>query len=281
MQGQDRDVVEWFSDRGLSALLDDTRLGRGGAWRALRTVVSVVVFVTRELWSGLVSTGPAMARTLPLLLGVVTFFFFTAEVWQSVGMLSGGAYTAAVLLFVVVSAAFLGSRKRLDLGALSTFDSTADLEEALAGTPLQDSGSDLEAPVTCPLTPGQTRTLRLVATVSRLVVTAVVGAGVLVFFTVLGTVAVPTQVVGAWTTVDPAVLAEIATDRRTFAVTAPLLKVAGFLAAFSALYYAVVSVVDPTMRQELRDTVTETVRGACAARLVVLRADEATDTSAA
>jgi hypothetical protein len=32
-----------------------------------------------------------------------------------------------------------------------------------------------------------------------------------------------------------------------------------------------VSVVDPTMRQELHDTVTDTVREACAARLVLLR----------
>ncbi|WP_377639065.1 hypothetical protein [Oryzobacter terrae] len=280
MHQRDRDTVEWFSDRGLSALLDDTRLGGGTATRAVRTVLSVVAFVTRELWGGLVSTGPAMARTLPLLLGVVTFFFFTSEVWQSVGMLSGGAYAAAVLLFVVVSAAFLASRKRLDVAALSRFESAADLEAALAGTPLQQGEPGVEVPATCPLSRGQSRTLRLVATVSRLVVTAVVGTSVLLFFTVLGTVAVPTEVVAAWTTVDPSVLAEIPTDRRTFAVTAPLLRVAGFLAAFSALYYAVVSVVDPTMRQEERDTVSETVRGACAARLVVLASTDPADPSA-
>ena len=274
MHERDRHTVEWFSARGLSALLDDTRLGGGGALRTVRTLVSVVTFVTRELWSGLVSTGPAMARTLPLLLGVVTFFFFTSEVWQSVGMLSGGAYAAAVLLFVLVSAAFLYTRNRLGLEELSRFEGADDLDAALAATPLHDAGSAVRVPATCPLTPGQTRVLRLVATVSRLMVASVVGAGVLLFFTVLGAIAVPMDVVAAWTTTDPSVLAELPTDRRSFAVTGPLLRVAGFLAVFSGFYYAVVSVVDPTMRQEMSDTVTETVREACAARLVVLHTDE-------
>lgn len=274
MHERDRHTVEWFSARGLSALLDDTRLGGGGALRTVRTLVSVVTFVTRELWSGPVSTGPAMARTLPLLLGVVTFFFFTAEVWQSVGMLSGGSYAAAVLLFVLVSGAFLYTRNRLGLDELSRFEEPDDLDAALAGTPLRDAGSTVQVPATCPLTRGQTRVLRLVATVSRLMVASVVGAGVLLFFTVLGAIAVPMDVVAAWTTTDPSVLAELPTDRRSFAVTGPLLRVAGFLAVFSGFYYAVVSVVDPTMRQEMSDTVTETVRQACAARLVVLHTDE-------
>ena len=39
-------------------------------------------------------------RTLPLLLGVVTFIFFTGELWQSVGRLNSFGYVAVVLLFV-------------------------------------------------------------------------------------------------------------------------------------------------------------------------------------
>lgn len=267
----DRGTVQWFSDRGLSALLDGTRLGERGPLRIVRTLLSVTEFVTRELWSGLVSTGPAMARTLPLLVGVVTFFFFTAEVWQSVGTLESGAYAFAVLLFVAVSAAFLYTRNRLDLDALGRFETGAELAEALHATPLRGRADDVRLPAACPLTRGQSRNLRLVATVSRLVVASVVGGCVFLFFGALGTIAITTETVASWTQTEPTVILDLATTERTYAVTLPLLRVAGFLAVFSGFYYAVVSVVDPTMRQEMRDTVTETVREACAARLVLLR----------
>ena len=47
-------------------------------------------------------------------------------------------------------------------------------------------------------------------------------------------------------------------------------RVAGFLAVFAGFYYAVVSATDPAMRQGVRDTVTESIREACATRAALL-----------
>jgi hypothetical protein len=160
-----------------------------------------------------VSTGPAMARTLPLLVGVVTFFF-TAEVWQSVGTLGGGAYALAVALFVAVSAAFLYTRNRLDLDDLGRFETGADLADALDATPLRGRADDVVAPAECPLTRGQSRVLRLVATISRLVVATVVGGCVFLFFGALGTVAVTTETAASWTGSEPAVILDLVTGER-------------------------------------------------------------------
>lgn len=78
--------------------------------------------------------GVTLARTLPLLLGVVTFFFLSAELWQSMGRLRPISYTAVVLLFVGLGAAFLSSRSQLDLDALSRFSSSHEIATLLAGT---------------------------------------------------------------------------------------------------------------------------------------------------
>lgn len=273
MTDTDRATAEWFADRGLTVLLDGTHLGTDGPLRAVRALVSIVRWMTTALLESLVSTGPAMARTLPLLVGVVTFFFFTGEVWQSVGLLDAPAYTAAVLLFVAVGAAFLSNRTRLDLGALSRFESERELVEALDGTPQAGRGVDVPLPAECPLSTGQERTLRLVATVSRLVVASVVALSVLAFYLALGVITITPGTVATWTGADPTTLASVAVGERTYAVTLPLLRVAGFLAVFSGFYYAVVSVTDPTMRQGMSDTATETVREACAARLALLQGD--------
>ena len=64
------------------------------------------------------------------------------------------------------------------------------------------------------------------------------------------------------------VLATISVGDRDLVLSAQLLRVAGFLAAFSGLNYAVYLVTDPAYRQEFRDEVVTELRQAFAVRAV-------------
>lgn len=244
-------------------------------------LVSVAALLTRQLFTSLSGTATVMARTLPLLLGVVTFFFFTGELWQSVGRLTAGAYLGVVALFVASSTAFLARREHLDVEALGHFSTDDELTDALRTTPLArgaglypaDDGVahvSVAIPAQCTLSRGQQRTVLLVATLSRLVVATVVAGAVLAFFLVLGVLCVDASVVATWSGHEPSVLAGWSSSVHDYVVTWQHIRVAGFLAVFAGFYYSVVSATDPTLRQGLVDNTADTVRAACAARLVVL-----------
>lgn len=231
-------------------------------------IISLAGWLLRELFATFATTGVSLARTLPLLMGVVAFFYFTGELWQSVGRLDSLAYLGVIALFVGLSLAFLSSRGDLELDTLARFDDGEALGQALAAGPLHDV--EVPAPTVCHLTRRQRGNLRMVATISRLLVASLVGAAVFVFFVALGALAVNGTTVKAWTGAEPQIILEWATSVHTYALTWEQFRVAGFLAVFAGFYYAVVSATDPAMRQGVRDTVTESIREACATRAALL-----------
>src|SRR4051794_24998958 len=88
------------------------------------------------------------------------------------------------------------------------------------------------------------------------------------FLVVFGVLAIDCPIVESWT-------GDVAHDlwAPTLAgrlMSEELLRVAGFLAAFTALYFAVYLVTDPTCRAQLRDEVVADVRGALAAKACYL-----------
>ncbi len=174
-----------------------------------------------------------------------------------------------VVLFVAVSAFFLASRWQLDLPSLARFESHAQLADALGDFPRADSDA-VVVPATCPLTRRQLLNLRLVALCSKLVLAMLVAVVVFAFFLVLVFLAVDQASVKSWIAAEPRVIFTWPVASHTFALTWEHLKVSGFLAVFTGLYFSVVSVTDASLRDGLRDTAEDAVRGACAARLVVL-----------
>jgi hypothetical protein len=233
---------------------------------------TLISWLTRELVRGFERTGTTIARTVPMLIGVVTFFSFTAEVWQSLGPLSTGGYLLIILLFTVVSGVFLGGRWHFDLDAATRFETRAELDHALELAELRAHTDDIALPARAPLGRLQRFNLRLIVALSRLVVASWVAGSVFVFFTVLLVLAVDATVVKAWTQTDPSIIWQWSSGYRVFALTHEHLKVAGFLAVFSGFYFSVVSATDPQLRDELQDTAADAVRQACAARLALAHA---------
>jgi len=232
-------------------------------------MVSVATYLSREVTRSFLATSAALARTLPLLLGVVFFFFFTAEMWQSIGRLDSLAYTGVIVGFVVMSLLFLSSRDHLDVAALSTFATRDEIDAALEHGPFR-GGACTPTPARCPLDPVQERSLRLVAAMSRLVVAGVIALAVLAFFLVFAIATTNVEAIKTWSQADPDVIARWSTSRHAYAFTWEQVRVSGFLAAFSGFYYAVVSATDPSLREGVQDTAEDTVREACAARLEAL-----------
>lgn len=234
-------------------------------------LVSAFRWLGRMVVESFLSAGAALGRTIPLLLGVVGLLYFGAEIWQSIGRLATWGYPVVLGLFVALSVSFLHSHDRLDLERLANFRDAAELDEILSDTPLADL-SDVPLPARTPLSQHHIADLRLVATFARITVVTVISVGVFVFFVALGFVAVNAEIVKAWVQGDPHVLFTMVTSNRRYDLTAEHLRVAAFLGVFAGFYFSVVSRTDPALSEGVRDTAEETVREACAARLVALHA---------
>lgn len=235
-------------------------------------IVSLSVWLLRELGKTLGATGVALARSVPPLLGVVTFFFLTAEVWQSIGLLRWFPLMLLILLFTVLGSIFIARARNLDIEALATFESLGALRSALLDSSLKVPSMEANAsdfPMICPLSKRQRANLVVVAVVSRLLVSVVVAVLVGAFFVVFGFLTVNADVVKAWTLQDPREILSIQVPSRRLALTWEHINVAGFLATFSGFYFTIVSAADPALRAGLRDTAEDGIREACAARLAL------------
>jgi hypothetical protein len=235
-------------------------------------IFALATWLLRQLASSVVAFSTALSRTLPLLLGVVAFFLYAAEIWQAVGRQHAFNYTLLLLIFVGLGALFTGSREHFDIDSLRRFESAAALRAAVADFECLGVPDDLEFPIDTPLGRRQRFNLRLVAVAGRLVVAVVVAIAVGLTFFVIGMVSIDSSVVKAWTLAEPTRILRIGVPGGEWLVSWELLKVAGFLATFSGFYFAVVSSVDPALRAGITDTSEDAVREGCAARVLALHA---------
>ena len=91
------------------------------------------------------------------------------------------------------------------------------------------------------------------------------------FFTLFGFLAIPEQTAEAWTTLEHVhVYATWQVSGRPLVVTEPLLRVAGFLGAFTGMYFTVVLSTDATYRDEFAEDVAPQIRQALAVRVAYL-----------
>lgn len=233
-------------------------------------LVSLFAWLWRSLLRSFSSAGSGLATTLPVMLGVVLFTFFSPGLWVTVGRLTVPSFTAAVLLLLVLAGAFLGSRRQVDVEGLSRFEDTEQLREALQETPLADEPVTLSEPTVCPVDARQETSIRLVAIISRLVVAVVIAAGVFLFLVVLGFLVVDFDALKGWIRIDPGVLIRSSGDKHTYILSFEHLRVAGFLATFAAFNFSLASASDARLRHDTRQEAEEVVRKACAVRLALL-----------
>jgi hypothetical protein len=246
-------IIYLSTSYGLIAM---TRWGLGRLLRQIESVTSLV------------------ARALPLLALLVTFLFLTQEVWQTAGDLAGAPYWLVVLLFPLVGTVFLVSRLPRDVGELNRFDDPDEIEPLCVGTPVA-STVEAHAPAAFlpppPLDRREWGNVGLVALFSQGVQIVIVSVLIGGFFVLLGMLLVNEETTEQWAG-QVHVLATLSLGEQQLVLTEQLLRVAGFLTAFSGLNFTVYVVTDVTYRREFRQEVVNELRQAFAVR-AVYRAD--------
>jgi hypothetical protein len=196
-------------------------------------LLSIMRWAAGRLLGQLAAALKLLTRAVPVLLIFMIVLFVNTEMWQVFSDVSDPALAGVIALFVALGSAFIAGRLPREVRAL---------ERELGG-----SGPTL--------TSRQRFNVALVLFVSQglqvLVVSVLVGA----FFVAFGALAITPGVVESW--IGRAPQAFLGADR---ALSIELLKVAGGLASFSGLYYAIAVLTDSTYREELLDDLESSMR---------------------
>lgn len=232
-------------------------------------IVPLTVWMAGRLRRSLGDLRAAAVRALPFLLLFVTFFFFTAETWQTFARLEGLPYGLTLLLFLGVGVAFVATRLRPDLEALELFGSWDEVLADAADSPAVALGAPADGvPTPATLSRREQRNVLLVAVVSQVILAVVVATVIGAFFLVLGTLTADAELIRSWVGHDPHVYLTLRISGRPLIFTEEHIRVTGFLATFSGFYFGVYSVADPSFRQGLADDSTTQLRSAFAARVL-------------
>lgn len=255
--GQGRDALEAVAE-GLAVLAVIYVVTSYGilsllGWAAGRAASQLVLFIN------------TVTRVLPFLLLFITFLFINAEVWQMAGTLSGWRYWAVLAIFLLLGVVFVMSRTPPLMRSLATFGDWTQVRELIVDTPAAELGPLPPAgpPDAAELTRRERFNIALVSILSQGIQVTLVALAVFAFFVVFGMLAIPADTIRSWTGL---------TDVRPLigdqlVLTEPLLRVAGFLAAFTGMYFTVLLSTDATYREEFAEDVAPQIRQALAVRM--------------
>jgi len=217
---------------------------------------------------------PMVSRALPLLLLFVTFLFINAEVWQMAAEMPVSALWLTVVLFVGTAMAFLLVRLPEEVDKVDDHVDAAFLRRACRGTPLAGPCEELVEgrdeggpdPVAYATIAGFERwNLVLALLVIQAVQVLLMAVAVFGFFLVFGSLVMTADVQLAWTGLEA-----MRSVSWIPSVSAELVRVSLFLAAFSLLYLTVSTVTDETYREQFFGTVLREMERAVGMRAVYL-----------
>ncbi|MEM9513542.1 MAG: hypothetical protein AAGA42_01685 [Actinomycetota bacterium] len=210
-----------------------------------------------------------VGRALPLLLLFNTFLFINAEVWEVAGNLTGIAFVIVVVTFFLLGATFALSRVPGFIRSISEFNSWADVERDLVGTPAAElplpAGDDATM---SPLRFRQKVNIALLVLFGQALQVTLVVLALIAFFVGFGLIAISLPTTSRWMGIDDVhILWDSTLGGRELLLTEPLLRVSVFLGTFSGMYFTVLLTTDATYRDEFSADVGPTIRQALAVRL--------------
>lgn len=227
-----------------------------------------------RLWLQLVHLVELVARTLPLLVILVVFLLFGAEIWQ-VAHAMDAAELALVLLFLLAMASlFVITAFQREFARITrTLDRDAVLQSA-AGTPVGPLVARVGPRVmgSPRLTWLQRSNLTLLVVVPQLLQVLAVALIVMTFLVTFAVLAIPGDVQAGWIGTAPRVVLEFSVASEPRTISAELLVVSAVLGGIVGLYFSGLAISDPTYRSEQFDRDVDGVRELLAARAVYLDA---------
>jgi hypothetical protein len=219
-----------------------TALGNAALLLAVYLVVgygllSILRWAAARLLGQLATSLLLLARAIPLLLFFALVLFLTTEMWQVFSTIPTAFMVALGAMFAAIGGAFLAVRLPVEVRAL--------LRDAAVGQPLERR---------------QRVNVGLVMFISQALQVLVVSLAVGAFFVAFGLLAVGPEARQAWIGSNGHVLVTLHVFGERAVLTEELLRVAGALAAFSGLYYAIAVLTDATYRAEFLDELTGQLR---------------------
>jgi len=213
-----------------------------------------------------------LSRLLPLLLLFATFLFLNAEMWQVAHGLTKQFYVIVIAMVLVPAAVFLALRSPDEIANLHSFASWAEVDQICDATDApvwKREQAPAGKPQLVPLDQGERQNLALLMLAAQLVQTVLVAVGIGAFFVVFGLFAVREETLLQWTEIsvmefDP--LARFSVFGAEVVVTWELFAVSGFIAAISALQFAVSLNSDEMYREQFHASLEREIREVLAVR---------------
>ncbi len=240
-------------------------------------LVPTTVWAARQTFRHLSQVVTLMGRALPFVLVFSAFLFLNAELWQVAHGFTPLAFWVSVGLLVLVAAAFVALRIPREIAEIARFDSwdgVCGLADR-AGSPISpQSPETMTGRCDPPLTRTDRLNVALVVLFNLGLQIVLVSSAIGLFYVVFGVFAVREETIVEWTALSELgpgqILASWTVAGTDLVLTVELLRVVGFLAAFSSLQFSVAAVTDGAYREEFFDDVTREVRRALAVRSVYL-----------
>ncbi|MEL6984165.1 MAG: hypothetical protein AAFO29_17195, partial [Actinomycetota bacterium] len=240
-------------------------------------LVPTTVWAARQTFRHLSQVVTLMGRALPFVLVFSAFLFLNAELWQVAHDFTPLAFWVSVGLLVAVAAAFIALRIPKEIAEIARFESwdrVCHLADD-AASPLQARGPEsMSGRCDPPLSRTDRLNVGLVVLFNLGLQIVLVSSAIGLFYVIFGVFAVREETIVEWTSLTALgsgdVVADLTLGDTELVLTVELLRVVGFLAAFSSLQFSVAAVTDGAYREEFFDDVTREVRRALAVRSVYL-----------
>ncbi|RIK47095.1 MAG: hypothetical protein DCC58_01045 [Chloroflexi bacterium] len=230
-------------------------------------LISLVVWAIGRMFRQFSTVVDLFARALPLLLVAVIFSFMSSEVWQAIAAASAPRYFATLGLLYGVAVAFLFSRVRAEIAHVSTPLSREQIIATLPAAGLADVCTLLEGLPwrEHPLGRREWTNLGLIIIFRQMIQVWLVSIVVGAFLLLLGLTLLSSASIELWAGAPPENLLRSLGLDQVF-LSRELVEVAGFVAAFSGLYFAVYLKIDRTYRAEFYEEIVAEVQQTLAVR---------------
>ncbi|HYF45108.1 MAG TPA: hypothetical protein VD926_02785 [Acidimicrobiales bacterium] len=225
-----------------------------------------------QMFRQLADVADLMVRSLPLLLLFATFLFLNTEIWQVAADLEAPFLLLVVGMFLLAGTAFLVIRQRQEVERVGRFDSWGDVLDGCGQAPVCELPVDgLSEPPAPPRLGKRARlNVALVLVFTQGVQIVIVGLVIGLFYVAFGLVAVRETTMLSWVGGKLDTIGEVELFGHPVVLTWDLIRVAGLVAAFSALQFTFSALTDEQYRREFFDGIMAEMREALAARALYL-----------
>jgi hypothetical protein len=275
------DAVEIFVVGALigiaSAVIERSILaGLADAGRALVGIAAIYLVVglglgaiglwgVRQLRVELAHITGLVARTLPVLLILVLFLVFAAELWEAAHLLEAAEMAAVVVILILIATILVTTSFRAEMPSIEAAPWPV-IRERLEDTPAEGL-IRVDPPNPTPaLTPLQRLNLGALAVIAQLIQSAFVALLVASFLIVFGLIALPGELVERWVGSPLGVILAFDLLGETRHLSQELVRVSILLGSVVGLYFTGLAMTDSAYRTAHFDRVLEEVRQLVAVR---------------